>query len=64
MSPLQTTPSTPTPSCTKNTAINLPAIPEFANNRIKLSQLQAQDSQSQYAVGNAFLQYMQSKHVQ
>ena len=56
--------STPTPSCTNNTAINLPASPEFPNNRINFPQLQTQDSQSQYAVRNAFLQYMQSKHVQ
>ena len=33
MSPVPATPSTPTPSCTNNTAINLPATPEFANNQ-------------------------------
>ena len=64
MSPLPATPSTPTPSCTNNTAVNLPASPEFANNRKNFPQLQTQDPQLQYAVGNAFLQYMQSKHVQ
>ena len=64
MSPLPATPSTPTPSCTNNTAINLPATPEFANNQINFLQLQTQGSQSQYIVEKAFLQYMQSKHVQ
>ena len=64
MSPLPATPLTPTPSCTNNTAINLPGSPEFANNRINFPQLQTQDSQSQYAVGNALLEYMQSNHVE
>ena len=64
MSPLPATPLTPTPSCTNNTAINLPGSPEFASNRINFPQLQRQDSQSQYTVGNALLEYMQSDHVQ
>ena len=34
MSPLAATSSTPTPSCTNNTAIILPASPEFANKGI------------------------------
>ena len=60
----QLLPLTPTPSCTNNTAINLPGSPEFANNRINFPQLQTQDSQSQYAVGNALLEYMQSNHLE
>ena len=52
------TPSTQTPSCTNNRAINLPANSKFASNRISFPQLQTQDSQSQYAVGKAFLQHM------
>ena len=64
MSPLPATPLTPTPSCTNNTAINLPGSPEFVSNRINFPQLQRQDSQLQYTVGNALLEYMQSNHVQ
>ena len=64
MSPLPATPLTSTPICTNNTAINLPGSPEFASNRINFPQLQTQDSQSQYTVGNALLEYMQSNHVQ
>ena len=64
MSPLPATLLTPTPSCTNNTAINLPGSPEFANNQINFPQLQTQDSQLQYAVGNALLEYMQSNHVE
>ena len=49
MSPLSATSSTPTPSCTNNTAINLPASPEFTNYRIDFPQLQTQDSQLQHS---------------
>ena len=64
LSPPAGTPPTPTPSCTNNTAaVNFPARPEFANNRINFLHLQTQDPQSKYAVGNSFLQYMESKQV-
>ena len=39
MSLLQATPSTLTPSCRNNAAINLPASPEFANNRVNFMNL-------------------------
>lgn len=58
-SSLSSTPTTPRSSYPNNEVINMPASPEFANNRINFPQLQ-----TPYTIGTAFSQYMQSKHVQ